>query len=733
MFRILTTCTILALLAVLPSRAEQPIVIDDAVFETVVVPIAAELIVSPAGSIQPPSGELAIDAGEASRIIIDGALIDVSSSNAIDLSEHAELQVINGAEILGGGTSIPVSELGRVLIQDSTVTGNIGSSSANGAIVEIINSTFGENITVRNGGVIRLVNTSADLVRMDDDALLEVINSTITRPVRLESNTEMLVDEQSVLEGVITMDHSLDLDLRGHIVVSGNSTFITGNSSNRIHLRGGSITAPEPDGRALSLGQAATVRLSDGASITTEGTPISFSDTATVILEPGTSVTSSSGVSIQHLNGLTLSADGAELTGRINAGRSSVVSLHDTRIIGGNRAVALDNGSNLTISGDATEITATSGRAVDLERGSRLVMLGGTIRAAADTSASPIRVDRGSSVFIHGGVIEKANGGGRAVALNRTHTVMDGGTILTAGDNASGIYSSNSSRIHFTGGASILTTGDRDATTSATGSHGIVVRFRSIVDVDGGEIEIQGSGNFALLSVRGSLIKVRNGRFITDPDLDSYDIGAFDEGMVRLYGLADDFTVEVDGSGVGPQPVSLTEGEQVSLGDIYPDFAGAEPFSGVIAGSWSDGEPFALSFTNQYSDESPGEIFLAGVAPDPEPDPGTDTTLQSLTNPSEVNELVTFVAEVSNPDAPPVDGEVLITATSGESCSSNEPTVSGLTAVYSCDIEFQSIGSRGVTAEFSGSDFFDHSTSDALIQQVNIGLFIDRFEAPPGS
>ena len=728
-------CLFVAASTTLVSWAEEPIIIDDEVLETVSVPLAAELIVSPSGSILPPSGDLAIDADVGSRVTVDGALIETSSSDAISMGEHAQVHVINGAEILTSGTAISVAEHGYVLVQDSTVTANIGSTSANGAIIEVINSTFGENVRVRNGGVIRLVNTSADLVNMDDNALLEVIGSTITRPVRLESNTEMLVDEQSVLESVITMDHNLDLDLRGQILLdpegSGNSVAISGNSSNRIHLRGGSITALAPGDRALSLGQASTVKLSDGASITTDETPMSFSDSATVILEPGSTVTSSGAVSVQHLNGLTLSANGAELTGRINAGRSSVVSLHNTQVIGGNRAVALDNGSTLTISGEATEITAQSGRVIDLQNGSRLVMLGGAIRAAADTSASPIRTDRGSSVFIHGGVIEKANGGGRAVALNRNHLVMDGGAILTSDDNVSGIYSSNRSRIHFSGNASILTTGDRDATTPATGSHGIVVRRDNIVTVDGGQIEIQGGGNFALLSLNGSLINVRNGQFISNAELGSYDLGAFDEGMVRVLGQADHFTVDVDGSGEGPQPVIVAEGEQVNLSSLYPEFASTDPFSGVIGGVWSDGEPFELSFTNQYSDEIPGEIILRGVAPDPEPDPGTETTLQSQSNPSEVDEIVTFVAEVSNPDNAPAGGQVVITATSGESCTSDDPTVSGLTAVYSCDIEFPNVGSRGMTAEFSGSEGFDSSTSDVLIQQVNLGLFIDRFEEPP--
>lgn len=69
-----------------------------------------------------------------------------------------------------------------------------------------------------------------------------------------------------------------------------------------------------------------------------------------------------------------------------------------------------------------------------------------------------------------------------------------------------------------------------------------------------------------------------------------------------------------------------------------------------------------------------------------------------------VGQPVPFTATVSGSQSAPADGQVQITATSGESCIVAGPSAAeGATASFTCEIAFGNLGPRGLTADFSAS------------------------------
>ncbi|QOC21983.1 hypothetical protein IC757_13245 [Wenzhouxiangella sp. AB-CW3] len=715
--------------------ADDVVIIDGVEFGTTLLPSGTELIVESTGVIEPPDDARGIDAEVGTRITVDGGRIETVNGNAIATRSHSDITIVNGAELLSGDTTtLNLAARANVLVQDSTLSDDVSADER--LTLEIIDSGFSGNVRGNEGSRVKLVNTTPGRVWLDSDAIVEIFNSTVSDRLRFSSNVELLLDEQSALNSRISADHNLELDLRGPLILDDDVGLegragISADSNARIHMRGGGITGQGIDQLGIDIGGGGVVRLSDGASIDTPGNAIEMIDSGTVVIESGSVVTSAEGASVNHGDGLVLSVNNATLTGQIDTGESSQVSLHQAIVNGHNRAVRVGEGSLLTISGANTSISALSGRVVDVDDGSRMILLDGKIEAPAGSDANrPINLGRGAELFVHGGQVLTGVENRPGIRGNRSRVEMTGGSIEATAVDAPGIYFFAEGSVAVSGSTSITTTGDRESTDPQSGAHGAFGRS-SVFEINGGEIDIQGSGNFGLLGLEESLIVMRNGQVLADSALDSYSLGAFEESIIRIQGLADDFTVDIDGSVDGPQPVVVGEGQSVSLVDLYPEFADSDPFSGVIDGTWSDGESFSLSFTNQYEELAPGEIVLRGVAADPEPDPGTETTIDSLLNPSEVDEVVTFVVEVSNPDAAPDDGLVTVTATSAETCQDSDPAVSGNTATYSCEIAFETVGDRGVEAGFTDLEAFEDSTSQPIIQTVNLGLFIDRFEEDP--
>ncbi|TVQ29592.1 MAG: hypothetical protein EA370_14875 [Wenzhouxiangella sp.] len=712
----------------LSARAETPIVIDGLLGETLFLPHLGEVLVEGTGVIEPAAGELGINAKVGAVLVVDGGRIETISANAIRTQAHSNITIINGAQLLTGtNTSLSLSERATVLVRDSVISDNI--SADDGLRLEIIDSSFGGNVRGGSDSRTRLVNTSSGRLRFDDEVVVDVINSEVFGRLQFNSNVVLFVDEDSVLHDQISADHNLDLDMRGILLLDENASNLSGiggNSNFNVHLRGASITALGSGHRGFGIGQAGTIRLSEGASIEATSHAIEMSDSGTVIIEPGSLVSSTQNASIRHLNGLQLSVNESSLIGRIEIGRASIVSIHDSTVAGDDRGIRVEQGSRVTLSGASTSISAQSGRVIDLGDGSLLTMLDGAISAPASaTCARGISLDSGAEARIHGGSIHFMADGCTGVRGSRGRVRMDGGSLTTEGDNAPGIYFFTQGWVNLSGDASITTTGDRGNFNADGGAHGVTARA-SVVEMDGGQINVHGSDNFGLLGIEDALIVLRDGQVLADASKGSYSLGSFSESVIRILGLADDFTIDIDGSGDGPQPVTLKEGGSVDLADLHPEFADETvPFSGVIAGTWPSGQAFALSFSNQNANLPPGQIILRGMA---EPDPGTETVMESQTNPSESGEVVVFVVEVSNPNAAPDDGQVLVTASSGESCHADTPSASGNTATYTCEIVFETVGSRGVSAHFSGSGQFEDSSSAPLTQVVTVGLFIDRFE-----
>jgi hypothetical protein len=97
----------------------------------------------------------------------------------------------------------------------------------------------------------------------------------------------------------------------------------------------------------------------------------------------------------------------------------------------------------------------------------------------------------------------------------------------------------------------------------------------------------------------------------------------------------------------------------------------------------------------------------------------TSATVQSGSNPSRANASVTFTAAiVGETDAPP-DASVLISASTGESCTdAAADNVSGLTATFSCTLIFATLGPRTITASYPGTPSHAPASSMTITQQV---------------
>lgn len=93
-------------------------------------------------------------------------------------------------------------------------------------------------------------------------------------------------------------------------------------------------------------------------------------------------------------------------------------------------------------------------------------------------------------------------------------------------------------------------------------------------------------------------------------------------------------------------------------------------------------------------------------------EPTTTTINTDLPDPSVVGEAIPASVTVTGTTVQPVTGSVMVTASSGESCTDSTATASAGTATtFACSITFNSPGTRTLSATFSGSDTHDDSTS----------------------
>jgi hypothetical protein len=100
----------------------------------------------------------------------------------------------------------------------------------------------------------------------------------------------------------------------------------------------------------------------------------------------------------------------------------------------------------------------------------------------------------------------------------------------------------------------------------------------------------------------------------------------------------------------------------------------------------------------------------------------TTATINASANPVRVGESVSFATQVVGTSAPS-DGQVAVTASSGESCIDDTPQVNGASASFSCQISFGSLGPRTASAVFSNSATHLDSSSTAL--NLSVARFAD--------
>ncbi len=101
-----------------------------------------------------------------------------------------------------------------------------------------------------------------------------------------------------------------------------------------------------------------------------------------------------------------------------------------------------------------------------------------------------------------------------------------------------------------------------------------------------------------------------------------------------------------------------------------------------------------------------------------------------MPDPSNESEPVVFVAHVVS-TSNPLEGEITICTSSGESCNARRPTkVSATTASFTCSIVFTRNGKFDVWAEYTGSFKHAYSRSPNKSHVSNINLvFSNGFEA----
>jgi hypothetical protein len=115
----------------------------------------------------------------------------------------------------------------------------------------------------------------------------------------------------------------------------------------------------------------------------------------------------------------------------------------------------------------------------------------------------------------------------------------------------------------------------------------------------------------------------------------------------------------------------------------------------------------------------------------------TTTAIASITPaPSAVGGAVTINATVTGASTRPVDGQVTVSASTGESCVDNTPSDGGgAVSTFSCAIAFATAGPRTLTASFAGSSAHTASASGPSAHTVNPATTTTTIVSvtPPGS
>jgi hypothetical protein len=111
------------------------------------------------------------------------------------------------------------------------------------------------------------------------------------------------------------------------------------------------------------------------------------------------------------------------------------------------------------------------------------------------------------------------------------------------------------------------------------------------------------------------------------------------------------------------------------------------------------------------------------------PQNASTVELQASPNPARANQMVTFTTTVSGGDFGPVDGQVLASASSGESCIDVSPQVNGSESSFSCNIAFATLGPRTISASFSASATHLNGSSGPLeirvVRLTDLSVSID--------
>lgn len=102
----------------------------------------------------------------------------------------------------------------------------------------------------------------------------------------------------------------------------------------------------------------------------------------------------------------------------------------------------------------------------------------------------------------------------------------------------------------------------------------------------------------------------------------------------------------------------------------------------------------------------------------------TGTILTVNPNPVRITQPAAFSVTVSGSLTPPADGQVVVDASTGESCSTGGPgQINGMVATFGCSITFATPGPRSISARFSNSA--THLDSESPSENLQIMRFAD--------
>lgn len=208
-------------------------------------------------------------------------------------------------------------------------------------------------------------------------------------------------------------------------------------------------------------------------------------------------------------------------------------------------------------------------------------------------------------------------------------------------------------------------------------------------------------------------------------------VGNTDITDVQVTCVTNTYTVSPSasaGGSIDPAVAQLVEHGQSAVFVLTPD---ATHFLDSVGGSCG-GSLQGSSYTTQavIADCSVDALFEAHTS---------DTTLQGSTL-LRLAQPEIFSVSVAGNHAAPADGQVVISASTGESClDSGPPSIEGLQAGFSCELSFATPGPRSLVASFSGSASHPDSSSDplslAVVRMADLQVVIadGQLQTAPGA